>query len=84
MLLAPEGNVWAGTALVFRSDLWHRGAANSSDGQVRDMLQVHYGRRMVAQKFSPSLSWQFNPQVLAAATARQRRLLGEHAESEYD
>lgn len=39
MLLAPEGNVWAGTALVFRSDLWHRGAANSSAGQVRDMLQ---------------------------------------------
>lgn len=74
----------AGTVLVFRSDLWHRGAANSSAGQVRDMLQVHYGRRMVAQKFSPYLSWQFNPQVLAAATARQRRLLGEHAESEYD
>ncbi|MEX5341545.1 phytanoyl-CoA dioxygenase family protein [Pseudomonas sp. I2] len=74
----------AGDALVFRSDVWHSGGANSSAGQVRDMLQVHYGRRMVAQKFSPYLAWQFNPEVLAAATPRQRRLLGEHEEAEYD
>ncbi len=74
----------AGDALVFRSDLWHGGGANHSNGQVRDMLQVHYGRRMVAQKFSPYLHWRFNPEVLAAATPRQRRLLGEHEESVYD
>ncbi|MBF8778302.1 phytanoyl-CoA dioxygenase family protein [Pseudomonas fulva] len=74
----------AGDALVFRSDIWHLGAANASRSRVRDMLQVHYGRRMVAQKFSPYLSWRFDPDVLAAATPRQRRLLGEHAESEYD
>ncbi|MCG8291497.1 phytanoyl-CoA dioxygenase family protein [Pseudomonas entomophila] len=74
----------AGDALVFRSDCWHAGGTNHSNGQIRDMLQVHYGRRMVAQKFSPYLAWQFNPEVLAAATPRQRRLLGEHAESEYD
>jgi len=48
------------------------------------MLQVHYGRRMVAQKFSPYLHWQFNPQVLQEATPRQRRLLGEHKEAAYD
>ncbi|WP_460415202.1 phytanoyl-CoA dioxygenase family protein [Pseudomonas sp. microsymbiont 2] len=74
----------AGDALLFRSDAWHGGGANRSVGQVRDMLQVHYGRRMVAQKFSPYLTWRFNPDVLATATPRQRRLLGEHEESEYD
>ncbi|MEN5302327.1 phytanoyl-CoA dioxygenase family protein [Pseudomonas sp. TWI628] len=74
----------AGDALVFRSDIWHSGGANCSNTRERDMLQVHYGRRMVAQKFSPYLSWQFNPQVLEQATPRQRRLLGEHEEAEYD
>ncbi|MGJ7548596.1 phytanoyl-CoA dioxygenase family protein [Pseudomonas alloputida] len=73
----------AGDVLVFRSDVWHSGGANSST-RTRDMLQVHYGRRMVAQKFSPYLSWQFNSRVLEQATARQRRLLGEHEEAEYD
>lgn len=74
----------AGDALVFRSDVWHSGGANRSQARERDMLQVHYGRRMVAQKFSPYLDWRFNPQVLKAASDRQRRLLGEHAEAEYD
>lgn len=74
----------AGDALVFRSDLWHSGGANLSESHDRDMLQVHYGRRMVAQKFSPYLAWRFNPEVLEHATPRQRRLLGEHDEAEYD
>lgn len=74
----------AGDALMFRSELWHGGSDNRSTDRSRSMLQVHYGRRMVAQKFSPYLHWQFNPAVLAAATPRQRRLLGEHAEAEYD
>jgi len=39
---------------------------------------------MVAQKFSPYLHFSFNPEVLAAATPRQRRLLGEHEAAEYD
>lgn len=74
----------AGDALMFRSELWHGGSDNRSVDRTRSMLQVHYGRRMIAQKFSPYLHWQFNPAVLAAATPRQRRLLGEHAEAEYD
>ncbi|MFK0310302.1 phytanoyl-CoA dioxygenase family protein [Pseudomonas sp. NPDC090233] len=74
----------AGDVLIFRSDIWHRGGPNCSAARQRDMLQVHYGRRMVAQKFTPYLRWQFNPHVLEAATPRQRRLLGEHAEAEYD
>lgn len=74
----------AGDALMFRSELWHAGSSNLTADRTRYLLQVHYGRRMVAQKFSPYLHWQFNPQVLAAATPRQRRLLGEHEEAEYD
>lgn len=73
----------AGDALLFRSDLWHGGSRNRSE-RSRYLLQVHYGRRMVAQKFSPYVDWQFNPAVIAAATARQRRLLGDHAPAEYD
>jgi len=74
----------AGDVLVFRSELWHAGSRNRTTNRVRYLLQVHYGRRMVAQKFSPYLAWQFNPQVIAACTPRQRRLLGEHEEAEYD
>ncbi|RMM55152.1 hypothetical protein ALQ77_03552 [Pseudomonas corrugata] len=74
----------AGDVLVLRSELWHAGSDNQTADRTRYLLQVHYGRRMVAQKFSPYLHWQFNPAVLAAASPRQRRLLGEHQEAEYD
>lgn len=73
----------AGDVLMLRSELWHAGSQNRSE-RTRYLLQVHYGQRMVAQKFSPYLTWQFNSAVLAAATPRQRRLLGEHAPGEYD
>lgn len=74
----------AGDALVLRSDLWHSGSQNKTQDQIRYLLQVHYGRRMVAQKFSPYLRWQFDAEILARATPRQRRLLGDHEEAEYD
>ncbi|MBC3374256.1 phytanoyl-CoA dioxygenase family protein [Pseudomonas sp. SWRI92] len=74
----------AGDVLILRSELWHAGSDNRTVDRTRYMLQVHYGRRMIAQKFSPYLHWQFNPEVLAAATPRQRRLLGDHQEAEYD
>ncbi|WP_095146849.1 MULTISPECIES: phytanoyl-CoA dioxygenase family protein [unclassified Pseudomonas] len=74
----------AGDVLMLRSELWHAGSNNRTLDRTRYLLQVHYGRRMVAQKFSPYLHWRFNPTVLAAATPRQRRLLGEHQEAEYD
>jgi hypothetical protein len=74
----------AGDALVFRSDLWHSGGINTTADRTRYLLQVHYARRMVAQKFSPYLEWRFNPAVLAACTPRQRRLLGDHRPGAYD
>lgn len=82
---APEPALCrAGDVLFFRSDLWHAGSRNRTTDRNRYLLQVHYGRRMVAQKFSPYLAFTFNPVVLAAATPRQRRLLGEHEPAEYD
>ena len=74
----------AGDVLFFRSDLWHSGSDNTTADQTRYLLQIHYGRRMVAQKFSPYLTWQFNPEVIARCTPRQRRLLGDHKPAAYD
>jgi ectoine hydroxylase-related dioxygenase (phytanoyl-CoA dioxygenase family) len=74
----------AGDALSFRSDVWHAGSDNRSAHDARYLLQVHYGRREMAQHFSPYLDWRFDPRVLAAATPRQRRLLGEHDPGPYD
>lgn len=74
----------AGDVLMFRSELWHAGSRNRTTDRSRYLLQVHYGRRMVAQKFSPYLVFHFNPEVLAACTPRQRRLLGDHEAAEYD
>ena len=74
----------AGDVLFFRSDLWHSGSNNRTPDQVRYLLQVHYGRREMAQHFAPFLDWRFNPEVLAACNPRQRRLLGDHPEGAYD
>jgi len=74
----------AGDVVIFRSEVWHRGTANRSQ-QVRYLLQVHYAQRMITQKFPPYLNrFQFDAAILAQATPRQRRLLGEHKPSNYD
>ena len=93
---SPEGNEsWqgatgqnilcqAGDVVVFRSEVWHRGTANTSN-QTRYLLQVHYAKRMITQKFPPYLNkFQFDEEILARATPRQRRLLGDHVQSNYD
>jgi ectoine hydroxylase-related dioxygenase (phytanoyl-CoA dioxygenase family) len=74
----------AGDCLLFRSDLWHSGSANRRADAIRYLLQVHYARREMAQHFSPYLDWRFNPAVIAAATKRQKRLLGDHEPGAYD
>lgn len=74
----------AGDAVLFRSEVWHRGAANTSE-QTRYLLQVHYAQRMITQKFPPYLNrFRFDEQLLANATPRQRRLLGDHRPGSYD
>jgi ectoine hydroxylase-related dioxygenase (phytanoyl-CoA dioxygenase family) len=74
----------AGDCLLFRSDLWHSGSPNRHASAIRYLLQVHYGRREMAQHFSPFLEWRFNPAVIAAATKRRKRLLGDHEPGAYD
>ncbi len=74
----------AGDVLFFRSELWHSGSRNRTLDRTRYLVQVHYGNRYVAQKFSPYLDFRFNPEVLACANPRQRRLLGDHCRSNYD
>ncbi len=74
----------AGDMVMFRSEVWHRGTANRSQ-RVRYLLQVHYAQRMITQKFPPYLNrFQFDEAILAQATPRQRRLLGDHKGSNYD
>lgn len=74
----------AGDVLFFRSDLWHSGSDNRTVDQTRYLLQVHYGRREMAQHFAPYFEWRFNPDTLAACNPRQRRLLGDHPQGAYD
>ena len=74
----------AGDALLFRSEVWHRGAANVSD-ETRYLLQVHYANRMITQKFPPyPHRFRLDQTLLDRATPRQRRLLGDHERSNYD
>lgn len=74
----------SGDVLFFRSDLWHSGSDNRTSDQVRYLLQVHYGRREMAQHFAPYLEWRFDPDMLSACTPRQLRLLGNHRQGAYD
>jgi hypothetical protein len=74
----------AGDVLIFRSDVWHGGSDNTAERDVRYLLQVHYGRREMAQHFSPFLEWRFDACVVAAASPRQLRLLGAHDPAAYD
>jgi ectoine hydroxylase-related dioxygenase (phytanoyl-CoA dioxygenase family) len=73
----------AGDVVMFRSDVWHRGSANRSE-QQRYLLQVHYAKRMIAQKFPPYLNrFQFDQDILDQATPNQLRLLGDHQQDNY-
>ena len=74
----------AGDVVIFRSEVWHRGTANTS-GRTRYLLQVHCARRMITQKFPPYLNrFQFDPEILEKAIDRQLRLLGYTRPSNYD
>mgnify|MGYP003962478049 CR=1 FL=1 len=74
----------AGDAVSFRSEVWHRGTANVGDS-VRHLLQVHYAHRMITQKYPPYLNrFQFDEAILAQASPRQRRLMGDHRSGAYD
>ena len=74
----------AGDCVVFRCEVWHRGTPNTS-GRTRYLLQVHYAQRIITQKYPPYLNkFQFDEAILACATPRQLRLMGDHTPSNYD
>ena len=73
----------AGDVVMFRSEMWHRGSANTSD-EPRYLLQVTYAQRWISQRFPPYLNrLQFDPDILSKATPRQLRLLGDHVSGAY-
>ena len=54
----------AGDVVLFRSEVWHRGSANTTD-ETRYLLQVHFAKRMITQKYPPYLNkFQFDESIL--------------------
>lgn len=66
------------------SEVWHRGAANESE-EARYLMQVHYANRMTIREYPAYLNkFQFDESILTQANSRQRRLPGDHQQSNYD
>lgn len=75
----------AGDVSLFVSDVWHRGLP-ARGGQGRYFLQVHYGRRDIAQRLRPpGETHQLTPEAIErAVTERARTLVGLHDAFFYD
>jgi len=75
----------AGDVAMFASDSWHRGMPASCGGG-RYFLQVHYGRRDIAQRLrAPDATHQLSPDAIRrAGTDRARTLVGLHPPFFYD
>jgi len=76
----------AGDVALFVSDSWHAGRAARPSGRGRFFLQVHYGRRDVAQRIrTTATTHHLSPEAVARArTARTRALVGLHPPYFYD
>ncbi len=75
----------AGDVALFVSDVWHRGTP-AAGGSGRCFLQVHYGRRDIAQRLRPTdVANQLSAEAIErATTTRQRELVGLHVPNFYD
>jgi ectoine hydroxylase-related dioxygenase (phytanoyl-CoA dioxygenase family) len=76
----------AGDVALFVSDAWHRGVPARSGGRGRFFLQVHYGRRDLAQRLrTTDVANQLSPEAIArAGDDRARALVGLHDPFFYD
>ncbi|HEV2530389.1 phytanoyl-CoA dioxygenase family protein [Phenylobacterium sp.] len=76
----------AGDAGLFVSDIWHRRMPTRDGDHGRFFLQVHYGRRDIAQRILPTAQAnQLSPEAIArASTERERRVIGLHPPFFYD
>ena len=75
----------AGDAILFASDVWHRGTP-AAPGHGRFFLQCHYARRDLAQRiYTTDQINHVAPEAAArAASERERRLIGLHPAFFYD
>ncbi len=76
----------AGDVAMFVSDLWHRRLPSNREDTGRFFLQVHYGRRDIAQRIRPTsvvnhVSREAEERI---ESDRERRLLGLHPGLFYD
>ena len=76
----------AGDAGLFVSDIWHRRMPTQAGDHGRFFLQVHYGRRDIAQRLLPTAAVnQLSPEAVGRArTARQKSVIGLHPMLFYD
>jgi len=76
----------AGDAGLFVSDVWHRRMPTRDGDHGRFFLQVHYGRRDIAQRIMPTAEAnQLSPEAIARAGGpRERQVIGLHPAFFYD
>jgi hypothetical protein len=76
----------AGDVALFVSDAWHRGVPAQPGGRGRYFLQVHYGRRDIAQRVRVTDDANHvSPEAAERATTeRARSLIGLHPPFFYD
>ena len=76
----------AGDVGLFVSDVWHRRLPSRPGDPGRYFLQVHYGRRDLAQRLRPTaVANHLSDEAIArASTDRERTLIGLHPPFFYD
>jgi ectoine hydroxylase-related dioxygenase (phytanoyl-CoA dioxygenase family) len=76
----------AGDLAFFVSDVWHRRMPTTDEDRGRFFLQIHYGRRDLAQRLRPTASChQLSEAAFARATTpRDRTVVGLHPPLFYD
>ena len=76
----------AGDAAFFVSDVWHRRLPPAETHPGRFFLQIHYGRRDIAQrvKATHDLNHVDKPAMARIESDRERLLLGLHHQGFYD
>jgi hypothetical protein len=76
----------AGDAGLFVSDVWHRRMPTGDGDHGRFFLQIHYGRRDIAQRLlTTAEANQVSPEAIArAGSERERSVIGLHPPFFYD
>jgi hypothetical protein len=76
----------AGDVVLFVSDVWHRGLPAREGGRGRFFVQVHYGRRDIAQRIrtTAEVNQLSDDAIARAKTERERTVIGLHDPFFYD